>query len=155
MMIFWRGRRYTIYVLHRSCISPFPEVVTALLCSWFDWWEKTYRGPMSPDLWFNVSTLGYICWSPPFVPKGWSLWTPSWRQKYFSSLLLAQIISPFPIFYQSVKVFHGVVGPHHLYGIFLEINFIYRRVDLEKVWEHGECGHMSEYFYLVHQWGQE
>ena len=31
---------------------------------------KTYRGPMSPDLWFNVSTLGYICWSPPFVPKG-------------------------------------------------------------------------------------
>ena len=64
----------------------------------------------------------------------------------FLPFCLRKLSPLFQLFYQSVKVSHGVVGPHHLYGIFLEVDFIYRPVDLEKVLDHGECGHMSKYF---------
>ena len=40
MMLFWRGRRCTIYFFTIAVYPPFPEVVTALLCSWCDQWNN-------------------------------------------------------------------------------------------------------------------
>ena len=48
----------------------------------------------------------------------------------------------FQLFHQSGKGFRGVVGPHHLYGLFLEVDFVYFPIAQETVLEHGECGNL-------------
>ena len=47
-------------------------------------------------LWSDVSTLGFRSWKTTSVPKRWFLWKSSWFWR-FSALLLAWILSPFPI----------------------------------------------------------
>ena len=57
---------------------------------------KYWNTPRSSGRLFDVSTLWCTHWTSPYVPKGWSLWTPSWSQQ-FSALLLVRILSPFPM----------------------------------------------------------
>ena len=73
---------------------PFPEVVTALFCSWCARWKSTCNFPTSWGRRIVVSTIECRCWTPQSVPKGWSLWKSSWSW-ILSGLLLAQILSPF------------------------------------------------------------
>ena len=61
----------------------------------------------------------------------------------------------FQLFYQSGKGFRGVIGPHHLHCILLEVDFVNHPVSGEKVSKHGECGLLYKPCYLVHQWGKE
>ena len=48
--------------------------------------KRSWTHPMSWGQWFSVSALKCICWMWLSVPKGWSLWTSSPRQKW-SALL--------------------------------------------------------------------
>ena len=41
---------------------------------------------------------------------------------------LRELSPPFQWLYRSGKGFRGIVGPHHIYCILLEVNFVYRPV---------------------------
>ena len=40
VVLFWWGIRYVIDMLYHHCVSPFPAVVTAILCSQWSWQKK-------------------------------------------------------------------------------------------------------------------
>ena len=49
----------------------------------------------------------------------------------------------------------GAVCTHHLYHVFVEVDFDYSPVGVEKILEHLERGNLYEACQLVHQWVQE
>ena len=143
MMLFWRGRYCTIDVLHRSGVPPCScGCYRSFLLSV----RSVKKNCILPTSWGRlivVSTLRCRRWKPSFAPKGWSLWKSSWRQR-LSGLLIARILSPFTnvqLVRQGVP--RGRMAPSSWLrsprGQFCQSPCIWK-----KMFQHGECGHMSE-----------
>ena len=144
MIWLWRGRQYTIYVLHCHNVTSFScgcyHSSLLSMCSVEEHLVVCPRllvsGMTSPlsDV-FVENTCLCQKYDPFEHHHSVGDRLPSWSHK-LSPLL--------QLFYQLGNGFRGVVGPYHLHCILLEVDFVYHPVAWEKVLNYGECGHIYE-----------
>ena len=128
----------------------FPAVVTTLLWSQCAWWKNLVVCPYLLVVGLAYPISDVFVEHCPLCQKGDPFVHHHGIRNCLTSCSLK--FSPlFQLFYQSIKGFRRVVAPHHFYGIFLEVDFVYHPIVREKVLEHGECEHLSEPCYLFHQ----
>ena len=133
VMLFWRGRRYTIIIVYHHGVSPFslifyrfPLLVMGLVKENLEVCPCLLVGGLKPPLsdvfaeHFHMCQKGDTFWHHQGVRNRLTLWSCEFYQL-------------FQFLYQWGKRFCGVVGPHHLYGIFFLVYFLYFPVAQEEI----------------------
>ena len=132
MVLFWRGGWCTVYFLHRCGAPPFFAVVTALFCSRCDRWKKLVLFPRLEFRRLSSPLADVVVKKTRLCQKG----DPFGHHHGIEDCLAScsrEFSLLFQLFNQSVKGFRGVVGPHHIDCILLEVDIVNRPVAGEKM----------------------
>ena len=102
---------------------------------------------MSSSRWFDV-----LVEHRRLCQKGDTFWHHHGIRNFLPPCSLK--FSPlFQFFDQSGKRYRRVIGPHNIYGIFFQVDFVYCPVSLEDMLYYGKGEHLPKSCQLVHQWG--
>ena len=155
MVLFWRWRWCTVDVLHCRGVPPF-------YCGFYHYFLLLVRSLKKQLVLFpilEVIRLLYLI-SDVFVehPHLCQKGDPFGYHHGVGNCLESSLreFSPlFQLFNQSSKELRGVVWPHNLDCVLLDVDLVHRPVSGEKILEYGECRQFYETHQLVHHWGQE